>query len=330
MNIAFTICSNNYLAHAKTLGDSFLAFHPDAKFIIGLVDQYHPELDYDFYKAFDFIPVEDIRVPGFDELNAKYDITELNTAVKPAYLHYIFKKYAADKLLYIDPDILVTSSFDEVFDLLDSKNIVITPHMCSPVDDEFEPNDYHILRGGVYNLGFIGLSNYEIIHPFISWWHDRVVKYGFEDIHRGMFYDQLWISYVPVFYDNYYILKHPGYNMANWNLHERSITSQDNGQYILNNQYPLRFFHFSSYKYYKPEVICAYLTRYDFDNRPDLVAIFKTYREKLKENKIDQISKLKVFYYPDLYKVNNGSKKKLTYKGLVLRIKRAGYILING
>ena len=29
MNIAFTICSSNYLAHAKTLGDSFLEHHPD-------------------------------------------------------------------------------------------------------------------------------------------------------------------------------------------------------------------------------------------------------------------------------------------------------------
>ena len=48
--IAFTICSNNYLAQAKTLGDSFLEFHPDWKFIIGLCDEFDSSFD---YSAFD-------------------------------------------------------------------------------------------------------------------------------------------------------------------------------------------------------------------------------------------------------------------------------------
>jgi hypothetical protein len=37
-----------------------------------------------------------------------------------------------------------------------------------------------------------------------------VIKYGFADF-RSMFYDQIWINYVPALYDNYFILKHPGY-----------------------------------------------------------------------------------------------------------------------
>lgn len=329
MNVAFTICSNNYLAHAKILGDSFLEFHPDAKFVVALVDKYNPELDYSFFSALDIIPVEEIAMPDFEALNKKYDITELNTAVKPSYIHYIFKKYNAKKVVFIDPDVMVTSSFEEVFDALDTKNIVLTPHMCTPVDDEFEPNDYHILRGGVYNLGFIALSNYEVLKPFIDWWHDRVIKYGFESMRNGMFYDQLWISFVPCFYDNYYILKHPGYNMANWNLHERTITSEADNKFILNDKYPLRFYHFSGYKFTKPEIICWYLTRYTFQSRPDLVSIYTIYQNKLKQNKVDEISKLKVFYYPDLNTIPKNNKK-LGYKNLVLRVKRAAWILVHG
>jgi len=330
MKIAFTICSNNYLAHAKTLGDSFLEFHPDVKFIIGLVDRFNPAFDYSFFSAFDIIPVEDIAVPNFEELYNKYNITELNTAVKPSYLHYIFKTYNAQKVLYIDPDILVTSRFDEVFDALDSKNIVITPHMCSPVDDEHGPNDYDVLGGGVYNLGFIGLSDYNRVKTFIDWWHDRVVKYGYGNPRKGMFYDQLWIHYVPCFFDNYYILKHLGYNMANWNLHEREITSQDDEKFIINKNYTLRFFHFSSYKIDKPDIICKYQTRYDFTSRPDLVTLFNIYTAKLKENKIDQISKLSVFYYPNLHQLPAVLKKRTTTQEIVYRIKKALKILIKG
>ena len=38
MTIAFTICSINYLAQARTLGDSLKATNPDVRFFIGLVD----------------------------------------------------------------------------------------------------------------------------------------------------------------------------------------------------------------------------------------------------------------------------------------------------
>jgi hypothetical protein len=330
MKIAFTICSNNYLAHAKTLGDSFLEFHPDIQFVIGLVDRFDPGFDYSFFSAFNIIAVEDISVPNFEELYNKYNITELNTAVKPSYLHYIFKTFNAQKVLYIDPDILVTSRFDEVFDALDSKNIVLTPHMCSPVDDEFGPNDYDVLGGGVYNLGFIGLSDYERVKTFIDWWQDRVLKYGYGNLRKGMFFDQLWIHYVPCFFDNYYILKHLGYNMANWNLHEREFTSQNNENFVINEIHTLRFFHFSSYKIDKPDIICKYQTRYDFNSRPDLVALFNIYATKLKENKIAQISKLSVFYYPNLHQLPSVTKKRTAPHEIIHRIKKAIKVLIKG
>lgn len=330
MNLAFTICSNNYLAHAKTLGDSFLEYHPDIKFIIGLVDKFNPEIDYSFFSNFEIILVEDVFVSNFASLNNKYNITELNTAVKPAYLHHIFQKHDADKVIYIDPDVMVTSSLDEVFDALDLKNIVITPHMCSPIDDEFAPTDYHVLAGGVYNLGFIGLSDYERVKTFINWWHDRVVKFGYDNPRKGMFFDQLWINYVPCFFDNYYIVKHLGYNMANWNLHERTITYHDSSGYIVNNNIPLRFFHFSSYKFYNSDVICGYQTRFDFNSRPDLLPLFDNYHKKLIENNVEQISKSKVFYYPNLYRSTVKKNDETKYRKIITRLKKALNVLIKG
>ena len=38
MILAFTICSVNYLAQARTLGDSLRQTNPDWHFVIGLVD----------------------------------------------------------------------------------------------------------------------------------------------------------------------------------------------------------------------------------------------------------------------------------------------------
>jgi hypothetical protein len=328
--IAFTICSNNYLAHAKTLGDSYLQFHPGSKFIIGLVDQYNPDLDYSLFADFEIIPVDLLGIEDFESLNLKYNIVELNTAVKPSYFHYLFQKYKPEKLIYLDPDILIQSRLSEVEEILNEKNIIITPHILSPVDDDFTPTDYHTLRGGVFNLGFIALSNYDVVKEFINWWNQRVKKYGFADFGRSLFYDQLWINYVPCFYDNYHILKHPGYNAANWNLHERHFSASADGGFTINEKYPLRFFHFSGYSYFKPDIISVHLSRFDFNSRPDVLPVFNLYHDLLQKNNVEQVRKLPVYYYPDLNKAAKPLVKRSVLTKVASRLKRSFSVLVKG
>ena len=331
MNIAFTICSNNYLAHAKTAGDSFLKFHPDWTFIIGLVDHFDSTFDYSGFSNFVIIKVEDIRVPNFEDLQRKFNITELNTAVKAKFIKHIFSNYNANKLIYLDPDILVTSYFEEVITSLDFKNIIITPHICSPIDDVFAPTDYHTLRGGIFNLGFIALARYNDIKNFIDWWEDRVYKYGFNDFSKNMFYDQLWINYVPAMWDNYLILKHLGYNMANWNLHERKLSIHSTiDPFTINNEFPLRFFHFSGYKYENPTKIASYHTRFDFNSRPDLLPLFNHYHELLKSNNIEKISQLRYHYKAKHNSVSKSYKKKSIFQKMMIRLCKTIQVLITG
>ncbi len=68
MKIAFTLCSNNYLAQAKTLGDSLLKYNPDYKFFIGLVDRLSDQINYSKDIGHEIITAEDIGIPDFDEL----------------------------------------------------------------------------------------------------------------------------------------------------------------------------------------------------------------------------------------------------------------------
>jgi len=64
--IAFTLCSNNYLAQAKTLGNSLLKNNPDYLFFIGLVDKFNPEIDYTIFKPYQVIEIESIKIPDFN------------------------------------------------------------------------------------------------------------------------------------------------------------------------------------------------------------------------------------------------------------------------
>ena len=117
MKIAFTICSNNYLAQAKVLGDSLLANNPNYKMIIGLCDRLSDSIDYDFFSDFEIIPVLDLDIEVFDDIINKYDIVELNTSIKPVFFKYLMKKYnQLESLIYFDPDIQIFSSLNTIDD----------------------------------------------------------------------------------------------------------------------------------------------------------------------------------------------------------------------
>lgn len=322
--IAFTLCSNNYLAQAKVLGDSFIEHHPESKFIIGLIDRLNDEIDYTEYNLFNIITVEEIGIETIDELILKYNITEFNTAVKPYYFKYLFSNYSVEKIIYIDPDIKVFSRFEEVESLLDTYNIILTPQSCCPIDDNDSPTDLHLLGSGVFNLGFIALSSFAKTQEFLSWWSDRLRKYAYGRPSQHMFYDQIWINLVPVFFNNYYILKHPGYNMAAWNMHERAITGIQEKIISINNNFVLRFFHFSGYKFSEPYKFCSYSSRFSFENRKLESTIFSSYYEDVMAAKYDLISIIKpVFSFAT-------SSNLYQKKTLFQRIKTAISILIRG
>lgn len=281
--ICLTLCSNNYFAMAKTLADSWMLHHPGSRFVIGLVDKRAPDIDYQLSGGIEIVEVESLGIPEFSKLVAQYNITELCTAVKPHFLERLLSDGEKDGIVYLDPDILVFKRLTEVEDALKEHNFVLTPQICSPVDGDVGPNDYHMLRCGVFNLGFFAIAPGATSTRFLEWWKARMASYAFRDDQRGMFYDQVWMNYIPAFYDSYRIVRDLGYNVANWNLHERVLSKQGEN-YFVNGTTPLTFFHFSNYNFDRPEILAGYNQRVSFASRPDVVPLFETYRQRVYAN----------------------------------------------
>jgi lipopolysaccharide biosynthesis glycosyltransferase len=291
MTIVFTICSNNYLAQAITLGHSLLKHNPEYIFKIGLVDRRNPGVNYSAI-PFEIIEVEEIGITEFDEMFKRYSITELNTAVKPFYFKFFFNSIPeTDNIIYLDPDILVYNPFIELEKVLMLNEIVITPHFTIPIDDDKFQAENDFLNAGVYNLGFIALKRGEESQKLITWWARRLETKAYIDFSRGLFTDQLWINFVPLFFNKVYILCHPGYNMAYWNLHERKLS--DKGEVVKNNiSYSLVFFHFSGFDVLIPDVLSKYQDRFTFEDRADIVVLFRNYSEKIIENGYDKFIRI--------------------------------------
>lgn len=294
MNLAFTLCSINYLAQAKVLLDSFRATNPDWRFVLGLVDKNSSNIDLSFMNC-EVIPLESVEIEGIEDMIAAYSIVEFITAVKPFYFSHLLKTQSeADKIVYFDPDIVVYQPLDDLEKKLDNYDIVLTPHFTKPITDKFLPTEKHIFNTGVFNLGFLAIKRSATAVEMLKWWESKLRHECILDLSRGLFVDQLWMTLVPAYFDNVLHDKYPGYNMAHWNLHERVLTSSANG-YLVNGE-PLVFFHFSHYNPGRPESIAAFHTRFSFVTRPDLVDLFSTYREALLANGYVELKKVPCYY----------------------------------
>jgi hypothetical protein len=151
------------------------------------------------------------------------------------------------------------------------------------------------------------------VKNFLKWWGERTSQFGYVDLANGYFVDQIWFNLVPVFFKKVYILRHPGYNMACWNLHERVISEYlENGKILLHSGDHLVFYHFSLWSFFRPKEITRKLTRFNFKNRPDLSKLFNDYYGRLQQNRMEDFSKIpcRLAYKKD--KRSGGIKKILS------------------
>lgn len=278
---AVTILSRNYLSLGLTLAESWREHHPTQPFFIVLVD--HTDgLEGMDAKGATVLGIADVGLPDFSNFLYRYTILELNTAVKPYVLDFLFQNTDADTVSYIDPDIWIKSELTEVFNGLEEANIVMTPHMRRPFWDGKNPTETGILQSGTYNLGFLGLRRSNDAKELLYWWMDKLFLDCIVDIPNGLFVDQKWMDLVPGYFQSTKIIHNPGYNIAYWNLHEREL-EVENGQYSVEGS-PLGFFHFSGYSPYLPSSLSKHQNRHNLADMPVVRQICDEYGAALLRN----------------------------------------------
>lgn len=285
-NAVCTIVSANYLSYARTLGQSIKATHPDLNFYVLLVDE-PQELEKEVgslkNEEFEVVPVRDLGLSDFDAIAFKFGVVELNTNVKPSFLKYLFTR-GIERLIYLDPDIFVYKPLEGIFDLLRTNSIILTPHVTTPLMDGKAPSEQDFMRVGVFNLGFIAVSKTPEGFSFLDWWENRCLTLGFNEVRTGLFVDQKWADFIPCFYQSVSVLRNPGYNMAYWNLHERTLFRDPSGDWMVNSTHELIFFHFSGIDPEHSAQLSRYQNRFDLIDRPDLKELFAEYRQRILNN----------------------------------------------
>ncbi len=294
MNSAFTIVAKNYLSMATVLAKSFRANHSE-DFYIFILDDDDCALK-DLENVYSIIRWFDLAIDSkeISRMRTIYNVMEFATAIKPFVAEYLIQQRYSS-VLYFDPDIQIFEPLTEIFDIVNSGKLFLTPHITYPMSiDEKEPGEYDFLISGIYNLGFIGIPANRL--DFLNFWKDRLKRHCINDIENALFVDQIWIDFVPGMYDTH-ISQDTSYNVAYWNINQRDLILQDGKFYV--DERPLKFFHFSGFNALKPYILSKYQTlkpKKPVIKNPPLNELCQNYAQLLIDSGFIEFSKTSYAY----------------------------------
>ena len=135
-------------------------------------------------------------------------------------------------MIYFDPDMYVYNSLESIYEALDEKSMILTPHLTElKLTGEGAMPDNSFLFVGAYNLGFIACANAKRSMEFIEWWKSRLVSSGFADYKDAQHVDQKWMDLVPgLLGDDVAISRNPGIMPHNGICMKRLLPNH-NGEY---------------------------------------------------------------------------------------------------
>ena len=278
----FTICSNNYVSMARILLESARLHHPEAAYYLCLADRELAEPEF-YPEGCTVVPAEALEIPDFDAFRFRYDVMELNTALKPFMFRHLLAR-GHELVLYFDPDIEIFRPVDGVTAALrDGASFVVTPHICAPAEGSAFPDDIGIMQAGVFNLGFLGVGATPETEPLLRWWSRRLEYQCLNDQPGGIFVDQKFMDLLPGFAVHLRVLRDPTLNVAYWNLSQRTLRRDGDG-WLVDGQ-PLTFFHYSGINPRDTSRLSKYTDGFrDGGMDADLQALVERYAQRLLAN----------------------------------------------
>lgn len=240
-----TVATTSYLPRAMTMALSVKKQMPDCKVICCLVEEKIPDTPRNLNTYFDeVILAKNLGFSNFYRFIFQYNQFEGANACKAQLSIYLLETYQNhDCFIFLDSDTQVFGPFEELMEYFKASEIIFSPHFI-----RFNKKNpfYHlgiIQTSGIFNTGLFAIKRGNESIRFLRWWANILLKYCYKDPKKGIWNEQKWLDLASGLFD-FQIQKDSGYNVGPWNFHERALTIDENGEYLVNGK-PLRLFHFS-------------------------------------------------------------------------------------
>ncbi|UUY09431.1 hypothetical protein LRS11_05170 [Pseudomonas sp. J452] len=278
MTVIVSIAAKNYLPRVRVLAASLQTWHPELSLHVLLADELAGELD-PASEPYRLVTLDELQMADQRQFCFRYDIKQRAAALKPYFLQHLLDQ-GHQHVLFIDPDMLVTASLAPLLEPLQQHAILLTPHLLHPASGQLAAQrELEILRAGMFNAGVIGVSASAQGQAFLAWWRQRLALHAQDSVAEGMYYDQRWLDLVPGLFDQLYVVRDAGCNVAHWNLGERPLEWR-NAELLCAKQL-CRLIHFSGYDPNSPERLSYHADWIAPDSGSPLAALLEDYRQRL-------------------------------------------------
>lgn len=233
-----TISTKSHLFKTKALADSLSTFSTHLHVLIVDAEELEPnQVNVSYYSLKSIY--SEIGMALISKYRKHPD--KLRWSLKSVFMALILDK--TDKIIYVDNDIWFYNDPGFLFELLNTNDILLTPHFY---DTNAKQNQNWLeanFKVGLYNAGFIGANNNAI--KALNWWSEACLYNIKKSYWRGLFDDQKYLDLLPIMFDKVQVLKHRGCNLAGWNYLWYKLDRAKDRAVLIENKYPLIFIHFA-------------------------------------------------------------------------------------
>lgn len=198
-------------------------------------------------KTLNFEDVTIISLQDFedDELKkAKKDRTrgEYCWTCTPSLIKYCIEKNNLYACTYLDADIYFYNNPKEIFEEMEARSIMLSPHRYTPVYDRSDSS-------GIYCVQFVTFKNDNIGKKALNWWRNACIQWCYAREEEGKFGDQKYLDDWTERFEGVHVMKHKGGGVAPWNVQQYRFIKRVGDNIFLydknsSEEFPLIFYHF--------------------------------------------------------------------------------------
>lgn len=272
-----TLFDQNYLSRGLALYFSLRRHHPEAAITVLCLDELTR-------KALAALALPGVTLISLAELEG-YDphLHAVRSARLPAeyyftcksvLMRYILRHHPADRLTYLDSDLLCFSDPLTLFDAFPAATVMLTPHRFP---DYLKDREQY----GLFNAGWVSTTSDAEGLRFVEWWRDLCLEYCELKVFGEKFADQKYLNQVTGAFPHAVAVPHHGVNIGPWNLAVTRVESS--GSRVLVDGDPLIFFHFHGVRHIVGNLYDTGLHEYRVDLKSPLrLAIYEPYMNALR------------------------------------------------
>lgn len=275
MRVAFcTIVAKHNIALARVTARSFSAFHPEIPFFVFLIDENDGFLIED---AFAYLA--ELDPPDFARLRFQYNAQELAYASTPLILEHLLD-LGYEVSCFVKQESMFFGHCKTAISQCASQAITLAASHISPVPTDLGPRrELTTLLSGVYNAGFIGVTDCTEARSFLTWWRDRLSDSCYLDVAEGLHFEQRWLDLVPSYFPNAGVIRDPGFNIGHWCLPDRIVRIE--GDAITADGQACSLVRFSGYDFDHPERVTRHFDRLSVGTLGPAAKFFHSYHAAL-------------------------------------------------